>query len=62
MEDSGSSSWYARRENSISMKEWDIPYEQLLLGEKIGSGRFSTGKKVRSDSKEKCIKEKGNFI
>ena len=37
--------WSARRENSISMKEWDIPYEQLQLGEKIGSGRFSTGKK-----------------
>ena len=36
--------WSARRENSISMKEWDIPYEQLQLGEKIGSGRFSTGK------------------
>lgn len=26
----------------MSIREWDIPYEELRLGDKIGSGRFST--------------------
>lgn len=26
----------------ISMKEWDIPYDDLLIGEVIGRGRFGT--------------------
>lgn len=25
---------------SVALKEWDIPYEELLVGEKIGAGRF----------------------
>jgi hypothetical protein len=31
------------RQTSISLREWDIPYEELNIGDKIGSGRFSTG-------------------
>jgi len=34
----------ATRQTSISLREWDIPYEELNIGDKIGSGRFSTGK------------------
>lgn len=30
------------RQNSISLKEWDIPYDDLKLQEKIGQGRFGT--------------------
>ncbi|XP_058455281.1 kinase suppressor of Ras 2 [Malaya genurostris] len=30
------------RQNSISLKEWDIPYDDLKLLEKIGNGRFGT--------------------
>lgn len=30
------------RQNSISLKEWDIPYDDLKLLEKIGQGRFGT--------------------
>ena len=26
----------------MSIREWDIPYEELRIGDKIGSGRFST--------------------
>ena len=26
----------------MSIKEWDIPLEELKVGDKIGSGRFST--------------------
>lgn len=37
--------WTAGRQTSISLREWDIPYEELDIAEKIGSGRFSTGKK-----------------
>ncbi|XP_049873654.1 kinase suppressor of Ras 2 isoform X2 [Pectinophora gossypiella] len=30
------------RQNSLSMKEWDIPYDELKLFEIIGHGRFGT--------------------
>ncbi|CAK1580638.1 unnamed protein product [Parnassius mnemosyne] len=30
------------RQNSLSMKEWDIPYDELKLFEMIGTGRFGT--------------------
>ncbi|GAB0088856.1 kinase suppressor of Ras 2 [Sergentomyia squamirostris] len=30
------------RQNSLSLKEWDIPYDDLDLLEKIGKGRFGT--------------------
>lgn len=30
------------RQNSLSMKEWDIPYDELRLFEVIGMGRFGT--------------------
>lgn len=30
------------RQNSLSLKEWDIPYDELKLIEKIGRGRFGT--------------------
>uniref|UniRef100_A0A1B0D1W1 Uncharacterized protein n=1 Tax=Phlebotomus papatasi TaxID=29031 RepID=A0A1B0D1W1_PHLPP len=30
------------RQNSLSLKEWDIPYDDLHLLEKIGKGRFGT--------------------
>ncbi|XP_013145782.1 PREDICTED: kinase suppressor of Ras 2 isoform X2 [Papilio polytes] len=30
------------RQNSLSMKEWDIPYDELKLFEVIGAGRFGT--------------------
>ncbi|XP_028176631.1 kinase suppressor of Ras 2 [Ostrinia furnacalis] len=30
------------RQNSLSMKEWDIPYDELKLLEVIGRGRFGT--------------------
>ncbi|KAI5637307.1 protein tyrosine kinase domain-containing protein [Phthorimaea operculella] len=30
------------RQNSLSMKEWDIPYDELKLFEVIGRGRFGT--------------------
>ena len=42
--DDSSNSWMATRQTSISLREWDIPYEELNIGDKIGSGRFSTGK------------------
>ncbi|XP_039490170.1 kinase suppressor of Ras 1 [Drosophila santomea] len=38
-EDGDSGHW---RQNSISLKEWDIPYGDLLLLERIGQGRFGT--------------------
>ena len=41
VDDSGST--WASRQTSISMREWDIPYEEVSIGDKIGSGRFSTG-------------------
>ena len=41
--DDSSNSWLATRQTSISLREWDIPYEELNIGDKIGSGRFSTG-------------------
>lgn len=34
------STWSSGRQMSI--REWDIPYEELKIGDKIGSGRFST--------------------
>lgn len=30
------------RQNSVSLKEWDIPFEDINLMEKIGDGRFGT--------------------
>ena len=42
MDDAGSP-WNATRQTSISLREWDIPYEELKIADKIGSGRFSTG-------------------
>ena len=41
--DDAGSPWNATRQTSISMREWDIPYEDLIIADKIGSGRFSTG-------------------
>ncbi|TDG47568.1 hypothetical protein AWZ03_006007 [Drosophila navojoa] len=38
-EDGDSGQW---RQNSISLKEWDIPYGDLHLMERIGQGRFGT--------------------
>lgn len=26
----------------LSMREWDIPYDELKIGESIGTGRFGT--------------------
>ncbi|XP_059087711.1 kinase suppressor of Ras 2-like isoform X2 [Tigriopus californicus] len=40
--DDGSSTWNAGRQTSISIREWDIPYEELVILERIGTGRFST--------------------
>ncbi|KAK9730071.1 Phorbol esters/diacylglycerol binding domain (C1 domain) [Popillia japonica] len=28
------------RQNSLSMREWDIPYDELQIGDEIGAGRF----------------------
>ncbi|XP_037948875.1 kinase suppressor of Ras 1 isoform X2 [Teleopsis dalmanni] len=39
-EDGDSGNW--PRQNSLSLKEWDIPYGDLLLLEQIGKGRFGT--------------------
>lgn len=30
------------RQNSLSFREWEIPYSELTLGEIVGSGRFGT--------------------
>lgn len=30
------------RQNSLSMREWDIPFDELKIGESIGTGRFGT--------------------
>jgi len=27
---------------SVTLREWDIPYDELKIGEKIGVGRFGT--------------------
>uniref|UniRef100_A0A336MFK1 CSON000374 protein n=1 Tax=Culicoides sonorensis TaxID=179676 RepID=A0A336MFK1_CULSO len=40
MEERESANW--PRQNSLSLKEWDIPYDDLKLLEKIGKGRFGT--------------------
>lgn len=39
-EDGDSGNW--PRQNSMSLKEWDIPYGDLQMLEKIGQGRFGT--------------------
>lgn len=39
-EDGDSGNW--PRQNSLSLKEWDIPYGDLKLLEQIGKGRFGT--------------------
>ncbi|XP_017882499.1 kinase suppressor of Ras 2 isoform X2 [Ceratina calcarata] len=36
----GDSRW--PRQNSLSIREWDIPYDELKIGEPIGTGRFGT--------------------
>ncbi|KAJ8679733.1 hypothetical protein QAD02_015520 [Eretmocerus hayati] len=36
----GDSRW--PRQNSLSMREWDIPYDELKIGDPIGKGRFGT--------------------
>ncbi|XP_014211484.1 kinase suppressor of Ras 2 isoform X2 [Copidosoma floridanum] len=38
--ESGDSRW--PRQNSLSIREWDIPYDELKIGEPIGKGRFGT--------------------
>jgi len=40
VEGDGGSTWSSGRQMSI--REWDIPYEELKIVDKIGSGRFST--------------------
>jgi kinase suppressor of Ras 2 len=40
VEGDGVSTWSSGRQMSI--REWDIPYEELKIMDKIGSGRFST--------------------
>lgn len=30
------------RQNSLSLREWDIPYHELKIGDVIGTGRFGT--------------------
>ncbi|CAB0032211.1 unnamed protein product [Trichogramma brassicae] len=30
------------RQNSLSIREWDIPFDELKIGEPIGKGRFGT--------------------
>lgn len=30
------------RQNSLSLKEWEIPFEELILGQLVGRGRFGT--------------------
>lgn len=30
------------RQNSLSLREWDIPYNELAVEEKLGTGRFGT--------------------
>ena len=42
-QDSTEVEWGSSRQPSISLKEWDIPMEDLKIGPKIGSGQFSTG-------------------
>ena len=42
-QDSTEVEWGSSRQPSISLKEWDIPIEDLKIGPKIGSGQFSTG-------------------
>ena len=46
---SSSNTWNSGRQPSVSLREWDIPYEDLTIGEKIGSGRFSTGETYVTD-------------
>ena len=40
VEGDAGSTWSSGRQMSI--REWDIPYEELKIGDKIGIGRFST--------------------
>jgi len=40
VEGDAASTWSSGRQASI--REWDIPFEELKIGDKIGSGRFST--------------------
>merc|ERR550539_1120358 len=36
---SSSNTWNSGRQPSVSLREWDIPYEDLTIGEMIGPGR-----------------------
>ncbi|XP_044585309.1 kinase suppressor of Ras 2 [Cotesia glomerata] len=36
----GDSRW--PRQNSLSMREWEIPFDELKIGEPLGTGRFGT--------------------
>lgn len=38
--DVGERSW--PRQNSLTLREWDIPYDELVIEEEIGTGRFGT--------------------
>jgi len=40
VEGDGASTWSSGRQMSI--REWDIPFEELQISDKIGTGRFST--------------------
>ncbi|KFM62098.1 Kinase suppressor of Ras 2, partial [Stegodyphus mimosarum] len=39
-EDPNERSW--PRQNSLSLREWDIPYDELDINEEVGTGRFGT--------------------
>ncbi|KAK2187443.1 hypothetical protein NP493_165g04028 [Ridgeia piscesae] len=41
-DDPGGQSWQRANSISIALREWDIPFEELIIGDKIGSGRFGT--------------------
>ncbi|KAK6183801.1 hypothetical protein SNE40_006400 [Patella caerulea] len=41
-DDQGGHNWKRGNSLSVTMKEWDIPYEQLILSDTIGIGRFGT--------------------
>ena len=45
-QDSTASEGGIGRQSSISIREWDIPFEELEIKEPIGTGRFSSGTKL----------------
>lgn len=36
----GDDSLWGTRQNSVTAKEWEIPYEELIIDEEIGNGKF----------------------